>query len=437
MQSLHYDNIYTGNTDDVEVFHFNATKDDESMHHVNEQGDLTLVASLTFDYTQTFDETDLKTSEKPSLSFIGENILLPVTPKSSNRNLFKPVEAVQKNQVQRDDELSMGNTASITMEPTHSFQSLDVHKIDTISFQSLKIDEEVEKGDEELSTESMGESTNSSRSLKLDEEVEEEDDDDLSTNPSISIVDSDLSYGSVQPERRRARIPSIDKTLDHLEENIMAKYTAAVDKEPVAPILPKKSPSKNERLQRLHSYGTKKMEMRRTLDMIHRSRVHVREFKFQERLKASKKKVELPPLEERGRRIHDSYSTKKNDAGRKLRMEIEERNQRNTKLRAEEIEKNEAANREVRFQQILNASLPKTTKLPPIEERGRRIHDTYAAKKNEKGRKLRQKIEKKNAQLMSPQKQLDLEQDLSNVLHRLMLEKKMKKVIEKSRRTTL
>ena len=397
MQSLHFDNIYTGNTDDVEVCHFNATKDDGSMNPVNEHGDLTLVASLTFDYTQTFDETDTKNTGKPSLESIGEN-----------RYLFKPVEAVQENQVKKDDEFSMGNTASITMESTHSFHSLDVHEVDTNSFQSLKIDEEVE-----------------------------ENDDDLSTDPSISIADSDLSYASVQCERRRARIPSIDKTLDRLEENVMAKYKAAVDEEPVAPILPKKSPSKNERLDLLHSYGTKKMKLRRTLDMIHRSRVHVRELKFQERLKASKKKVELPPLEERGRRIHDSYSTKKNDAGRQLRLEIEERNQRNAKLRAEEIEKNEAANREVRFQQILNASLPKTTKLPPVEERGRRIHDTYATKKNAKGRKLREKIEKKNAQLTSPQKLLDLEQDLSNVLHRLMLEKKMKKIIEKSRRTTL
>ena len=407
MQSLHFDNIFIGNTDDVEVCHFNATKDDGSMNPVNELGDLTLVASLTLDYTQTFDETDTKNTGKPSLESIGENNL-PRTPKSSNRYLFKPVEAVQENQVQRDDEFSMGNTASITMESTHSFQSLDVHKVDTNSYQFLKINEEME-----------------------------EEDDDLSTDPSISIADSDLSYASVQCERRRARIPSIDKTLDRLEENVMAKYKAAVDEEPVAPILPKKSPSKNERLDLLHSYGTKKMELRRTLDMIHRSRVHVREFKFQERLKASKKKVELPPLEERGRRIHDSYSTKKNDAGRQLRLEIEERNQRNAKLRAEEIEKNEAANREVRFQQILNASLPKTTKLPPVEERGRRIHDTYATKKNAKGRKLREKIEKKNAQLTSPQKLLDLEQDLSNVLHRLMLEKKMKKIIEKSRRTTL
>ena len=410
MQSLHFDNIYTGNTDDVEVFHFNATKDDGSMNPVNKHGDLNLVASLTFDYTQTFDETDTKNTGKPSLESIGENILpCTLTPKSSNRYFFKPLEAVQENQVKRDDEFSMGNTASITMESTHSFHSLDVHEVDTNSFQSLKIDEEVE-----------------------------ENDDDLSTDPSISIADSDLSYVSVQCERRRAaRIPSIDKTLDRLEENVMAKYKAAVYEEPVAPILPKKSPSKNERFDLLHSYGKKKMELRRTLDMIHRSRVHVREFKFQERLKASKKKVELPPLEERGRRIHDSYSTKKNGAGRQLRLEIEERNERNAKLRAEEIEKNESANREVRFQQILNASLPKTTKLPPIEERGRRIHDTYATKKNAKGRKLREKIEKKNAQLSSPQKQLDVEQDLSNVLHRLMLEKKMKKIIEKSRRTTL
>ena len=88
----------------------------------------------------------------------------------------------------------------------------------------------------------------------------------------------------------------------------------------------------NFRFERLHSYGKRQLEVRRELAVIQEIEKSKRETKFnlrlQERQKRQKMKAKpLPPVESRGRRIHDRYATRKNEAGKKLREEIQRRNE--------------------------------------------------------------------------------------------------------------
>ena len=88
----------------------------------------------------------------------------------------------------------------------------------------------------------------------------------------------------------------------------------------------------NFRFERLHSYGKRQLEARRALAMIQEIEKSKRETKFnfrlQERQKRLKKKAKpLPPVERRGRRIHDEYATQKNEVGKKLREAIQRRNE--------------------------------------------------------------------------------------------------------------
>lgn len=89
---------------------------------------------------------------------------------------------------------------------------------------------------------------------------------------------------------------------------------------------------------RLYEYGKYQLKLKRQLEFIDKLKMNQREILFRlnlEKKKQRKLKAEnnFPRLEHVGRRIHDTYSRKKNEAGRKLRMEIEKRR----KLR--EIEK--------------------------------------------------------------------------------------------------
>lgn len=83
------------------------------------------------------------------------------------------------------------------------------------------------------------------------------------------------------------------------------------------------------RFDRLHEYGKGQMKLRRELELIHKLELNKREIIFKLNLANKQRKLKegynLPPLQQRGRRIHDTYSQKKNEAGRKLRMEIEAR----------------------------------------------------------------------------------------------------------------
>jgi len=92
------------------------------------------------------------------------------------------------------------------------------------------------------------------------------------------------------------------------------------------------------RVSRLHAYGTAQIQIRREIQFIDRLENNKRELMFNLRLREKKKKQRseappLPPLEQRGRRIHDTYATKKNDAGKKLRELIEKRNAARATLR--------------------------------------------------------------------------------------------------------
>ncbi len=87
----------------------------------------------------------------------------------------------------------------------------------------------------------------------------------------------------------------------------------------------------NFRFERLHSYGRKQQVLRREIDAIHKVDMMKREYIFNLRLKEKKKKIRkkssLPPPEKRGQRIHDTYSSRKNEEGRKRREAIQRKNE--------------------------------------------------------------------------------------------------------------
>jgi hypothetical protein len=92
------------------------------------------------------------------------------------------------------------------------------------------------------------------------------------------------------------------------------------------------------RVSRLHEYGRAQIQIRREIQFIDCLEHNKRELMFNLRLQEKKKREKssappLPPLQDRGRRIHDTYATKKNDAGRKLRNHIERRNEARAQLR--------------------------------------------------------------------------------------------------------
>ena len=85
------------------------------------------------------------------------------------------------------------------------------------------------------------------------------------------------------------------------------------------------------RLERLHEYGRVKMERRRDLEKKKKRETSTREASLKSRLEMKQQKMrqqvgKIAPIK-RGKRIHDSYAQKKNEAGRKLREEIEKKNQ--------------------------------------------------------------------------------------------------------------
>ena len=87
------------------------------------------------------------------------------------------------------------------------------------------------------------------------------------------------------------------------------------------------------RYDHLHTYGKAQQKVKRDLQLINRIKSSQKEIVFKLRLQDKKKRMKskappLPPLEERGRRIHDTYASKKNEAGRKLREQIERTNVR-------------------------------------------------------------------------------------------------------------
>lgn len=95
---------------------------------------------------------------------------------------------------------------------------------------------------------------------------------------------------------------------------------------------------KERRYNRLHTYGQAQQQVRRELQVINRIKGSQREIIFKLRLEEKQKRMKsmappLPPLEDRGRRIHDTYASKKNDAGRKLREQIERKNEKRDILR--------------------------------------------------------------------------------------------------------
>lgn len=103
-------------------------------------------------------------------------------------------------------------------------------------------------------------------------------------------------------------------------------YTSMVSEIPSPRTIAREGPF---RFDRLHDYGKGQMKLRRELELIHKLELNKREIIFQLNLANKQMKLKegynLPPLQQRGRRIHDTYSQKKNEAGRKLRMEIEAR----------------------------------------------------------------------------------------------------------------
>lgn len=103
-------------------------------------------------------------------------------------------------------------------------------------------------------------------------------------------------------------------------------YTSVVSEIPNPRTIAREGPF---RFDRLHDYGKGQMKLRRELELIHKLELNKREIIFQLNLANKQMKLKegynLPPLQQRGRRIHDTYSQKKNEAGRKLRMEIESR----------------------------------------------------------------------------------------------------------------
>ena len=103
-------------------------------------------------------------------------------------------------------------------------------------------------------------------------------------------------------------------------------YTSMVSEIPSPRTIAREGPF---RFDRLHDYGKGQMKLRRELELIHKLELNKREIIFQLNLANKQRKLKegynLPPLQQRGRRIHDSYSQKKNQAGKKLRMEIEAR----------------------------------------------------------------------------------------------------------------
>ena len=86
------------------------------------------------------------------------------------------------------------------------------------------------------------------------------------------------------------------------------------------------------RFERLHEYGTAKAQQRINIDKMQKDKKSTREINMKKALEKKQMRQrrevvgQLPPREKIGSRIHDSYSQRKNDAGRKLREEIARRN---------------------------------------------------------------------------------------------------------------
>jgi hypothetical protein len=99
--------------------------------------------------------------------------------------------------------------------------------------------------------------------------------------------------------------------------------------------------TENFRFDRLHSYGKKQQQFRREIDAIHKVELIKREYifncKLEEKKKRMRQKTVLPPPEKRGQRIHDTYSSKKNEEGRKRREAIARKNELKAQRRLYEM----------------------------------------------------------------------------------------------------
>ncbi len=99
--------------------------------------------------------------------------------------------------------------------------------------------------------------------------------------------------------------------------------------------------TENFRFDHLHSYGTKQQQFRREIDAIHKVELIKREYifncKLEEKKKRLRQRIALPPPEKRGQRIHDTYSSKKNEEGRKRREAIARKNELKAQRRLYEM----------------------------------------------------------------------------------------------------
>ena len=87
----------------------------------------------------------------------------------------------------------------------------------------------------------------------------------------------------------------------------------------------------NFRFERLHTYGKKQQQLWREIDAIQKvetiKREHLFNLRFKEKKKKMRQKSSFPPPEKRGQRIHDVYSVRKNEEGRKRREAIQRKNE--------------------------------------------------------------------------------------------------------------
>ncbi|GFH50121.1 predicted protein [Chaetoceros tenuissimus] len=147
---------------------------------------------------------------------------------------------------------------------------------------------------------------------------------------AVDFLEQIVSKATV-PTKKRDATDRIEKKLDCLKTSPPAisecrSYTSMASEIPSPRTITREGPF---RFDRLHEYGKGQMKLRRELELIHKLELNKREVIFQLNLANKQRKLKegynLPPLQQRGKRIHDTYSQKKNEAGRKLRMEIEAR----------------------------------------------------------------------------------------------------------------
>lgn len=81
--------------------------------------------------------------------------------------------------------------------------------------------------------------------------------------------------------------------------------------------------------ERLYEYGKYQMKLKRDLEIIQKLKLNQREIIFRLALEMKQRKLRegyyLTSQQQTVKRLHDTYSQKKNEEGRKLRMEIEAR----------------------------------------------------------------------------------------------------------------